>query len=286
LEELSLVDLTIILYILAGIAVGFVASLIGIGGGFLMVPILHLLFGLEMHSAIGTSLFTIIFTSTSSSVEYARKRIADILLGATMVPFTITGAIIGASISTNIPGNVLKAIFGIVLIIISVRMFLKNNSTDKSASQINESFKVSPSKFLTLNRTAVHFNGTRYEYAVSIPLVGFFGFFAGLLSGLLGIGGGSIQVPVLTLVFGVPIHVAIATSMFIIVFTSTFGMLTHLYIGNVLLAVGIFVAVGTIIGGQIGARTAQKIDKIKLRKIFAVLMIFAGIRMIISIFSI
>jgi uncharacterized membrane protein YfcA len=281
-----LADLIIVLYILAGIAVGFVAALIGIGGGFLMVPILHLLFGLEIHAAIGTSLFTIIFTSTSSSGEYVRKGIADLLLGAVMIPFTITGAIIGANLSTKLPGNVLKAFFGILLIIISVRMFLKNNSKGTSASQLNESFKVSPSKFLTLNRTAIHLNGTGHEYAVNIPLVGLFGFCAGLLSGLLGIGGGSIQIPVLTLVFGVPIHVAIATSMFIIMFTSTFGMLTHLFIGNVLLAVGIFVSVGTIIGGQIGARTAQRIDNVKLRKIFAVLMIFAGIRMIFSIFSI
>jgi len=279
-------DLIIVLYILAGIAVGFAGALLGLGGGFLMVPILNLLFGLEIHQAIGTSLFTIIFTSLSSSVEYVRKRIADLSLGAAMVPFTILGAILGANLSNLIPENVLQAIFGITLFIASVRMFLKNNKKANLATQSDVTSKASSSKFLTFNRTFTNPDGTTFEYVINIPLIALFGFCAGLLSGLLGVGGGIVQVPVLTLVFGVPIHVAIATSMLIIVFTSSFGTLTHYFAGNVLLAVGIFLAIGTIIGGQIGARMAQKIEKGQLRKIFAIVMAFTGIRMFITLFSI
>ena len=105
------------------------------------------------------------------------------------------------------------------------------------------------------------------------------------MAGLLGIGGGVIQVPILNLIFGVPIHISIATSLFIIIFTSSFGTVTHFLLGNVLLTVGIFLAMGTIIGGQIGAHTSLKIESGILRKIFAVLLSFTGIRMIISIFS-
>ena len=279
-------DLIIILYALAGIGVGFIAALLGLGGGFIMVPLLNLVFGVPIRQSIGTSLFTIVFTSSSSSVEYVRKRITDLKLGAMMIPFTIIGAVIGANLSVLIPDDILKAIFGVVLIIASVRMFLKKNNKDKQGLQSDKAEDVSVSKFLCVNRICTDLDGTQFEYTVSIPLIALFGFCAGLASGLLGIGGGIIQVPVLNLIFGVPIHVAIATSLFIIIFTSIFGMTTHLLLGNVLLSVGILLAIGTVIGGQIGARTAQRIDRGKLRKIFAILMALTGIRMFISIFSI
>lgn len=273
----------IILFVLTGVLVGFAASLIGGGGAFLMVPILNLLFGFEIHYAIGTSLFTIIFTSLSSSFEYLRKRIVDTLLGTTMIPFTIIGAIIGANISAMIPGDILGAVFGIVLFVGSIRMFLKRNQQKNSPPQ---SSRLSNFKFLSFNRTFTDPDGNIFEYIINIPLLALFGFCSGLMAGLLGIGGGIIQVPVLNLIFGVPIHISIATSLFIIIFTSSFGTVTHFFIGNVLLTVGIFLAMGTIIGGQIGARTSQKIEKEILRKIFAVVLGFTGIRMFISIFSI
>lgn len=276
----------IILYTLAGIGVGFIAALLGLGGGFIMVPLLNLVFGIPIHQSIGTSLFTIVFTSSSSSVEYVRKRITDLKLGAMMIPFTITGAVIGANLSVLIPGDILKAIFGVVLFIASVRMFLKKNNKDKLDRQSDKEEDVSGSKFLSVNRIFTDLDGTQFEYTVSIPLIALFGFCAGFASGLLGIGGGIIQVPVLHLVFGAPIHVAIATSLFIIIFTSSFGMTTHFLLGNVLLSIGIFLAIGTVIGGQIGARTAQKIEREKLRKVFAVVMALTGIRMFITLFAI
>lgn len=276
-------DMTIILYCLAGIVVGFVASLLGLGGGFLLVPILNLVFGVPIHEAIGTSLFTIMFTSSSSSVEYVRKRISDLKLGAMMIPFTITGAVTGANLSAQIPENILKVIFGTVLFIASIRMFLEKNQQRNSAPQ---SSGLSNSKFLSFNRTFKDIDGTEFEYTINIPLLVLFGFCAGFLSGLLGIGGGIVQVPLLHIIFGVPIHVAIATSLFIIIFTSSFGTATHLFLGNVLITIGILLVIGTIIGSQIGSRTAQKIERRKLRRIFAIVLAFTGIRMAISFFSI
>ncbi|WP_287586240.1 sulfite exporter TauE/SafE family protein [Candidatus Borrarchaeum sp.] len=279
-------DLMIILYALAGIGVGFIAALLGLGGGFIMVPLLNLVFGIPIRQSIGTSLFTIVFTSSSSSVEYVRKRVTDLKLGAMMIPFTITGAVIGANVSVLIPEDILKAIFGVVLFIASVRMFLKKNNKDKLGLQSDTEEDVSGSKFLCVSRICTEPDGTQFEYTVSIPLIALFGFCAGLVSGLLGVGGGIIQVPVLNLIFGIPIHIAIATSLFIIIFTSSFGMTTHLLLGNVILSIGVLLAIGTVIGGQIGARAAQKIERRKLRKIFAILMAFAGIRMFISLFAI
>ena len=273
-------DLLMILYVLVGIGVGFVAALLGLGGGFLLVPILNLVFGIPIHQAIGTSLFTIVFTSSSSSVEYVRKWISDLKLGAMMIPFTVTGAVVGANLSAQIPENILKVIFGAVLFIASIRMFLKKNQQRNSAPQ---SSRLSNSKFLTFKRTFTDIDGIEFEYIISIPLLALFGFCAGFLSGLLGIGGGIVQVPVLNIIFGVPIHVAIATSLFIIICTSSFGMATHLLLGNVLITIGILLAIGTVIGSQIGSRTAQKIKRGKLRRIFAIVLAFTGIRMAISI---
>ncbi|MFX1519497.1 MAG: sulfite exporter TauE/SafE family protein [Promethearchaeota archaeon] len=272
-------DLLMILYVLAGIGIGFAASLLGLGGGSLLVPMLTLVFGIPIHQAIGTSLFTIVFTSSSGSIEYVRKRIADLKLGAMMIPFTIIGAVVGANLSAQIPENILKAIFGVVLFIASIRMFLRKNRQRNSASK---SLRLPNSKFLTFKRTFTDIDDIEFEYTINIPLLALFGFCAGFLSGLLGIGGGIVQVPLLNIIFGVPIHVAIATSLFIIIFTSSFGTATHLILGNVLITVGILLVIGTIIGSQIGSRVAQKIERERLRRIFAIVLAFTGIRMAVS----
>jgi uncharacterized membrane protein YfcA len=163
-------DLLMILYVIAGIAVGFAAALLGLGGGFLMVPLLNLVFGFEIHQAIGTSLFSIVFTSSSSSIEYVRKRISDIKLGAIMIPFTIIGAFVGANLSVIIPANFLKAIFGIVLFISSVRMFLRET---KPLFQSRKSPEESPLKRWCFERNFTDFDGNICEYAVSIPLIAY-----------------------------------------------------------------------------------------------------------------
>ena len=272
--------LYMVLYVIAGFISGFLGALIGLGGGFILVPILTIMFGHSIFFAKGTSLFMIIFTSISSSIEYLRKRLVDMVLGLIMAPFTIMGVIIGTRVSLGIPEKILTAIFGIALIIVSIRLFLKKDIKEPN----NSEKRAKGFKFLGFSRAFEAPDGKIFHYYISIPFIAIFGFFVGFCAGLLGVGGGFIQVPIFTLLFGVPIHVAVATSMFIIIFTSTFGAITHYLEGYVMLDIGILLIIGTIGGGITGAKTAQRIPRVTLRKLFAIIMVITGFRMIFAYF--
>ena len=121
------------------------------------------------------------------------------------------------------------------------------------------------------------------SYVPTLGGVGMFvGFFAGLSSGLLGIGGGSLMVPIMTLGMGIPIHITVATSMLIMIFTSTSGVIQHFSLGNIRFEYVLLLVLGTIFGAQIGAYTSKRISSRNLRRIFGIILILISIRMILK----
>ncbi len=121
--------------------------------------------------------------------------------------------------------------------------------------------------------------GVRFEYTASILPGVAFSFLAGVASGLLGIGGGSVMVPVMSLLVGIPMHIAVATSAFMIVFTSSSAAVTHFLQGNVVLEYAVALALGSVIGAQVGARLARRIRAGRLRKVFGLFLFLIGLRM-------
>ncbi|AEC52063.1 hypothetical protein PNA2_1147 [Pyrococcus sp. NA2] len=234
---------------IVGIVTGTLAAMFGLGGGFLLVPILNMM-GVEIHHAIGTSSASIIFTALSSSYAYHRQRRIYYDVGILLASTAIVGAYIGAWLTSIISPGKLKVIFGISLIFVAYRMIRKRGE-GKEKAEINK--KVVP--------------------------VG--GFFSGVISGLLGVGGGIINVPFLTWL-GVPIHYAVATSSFAIIFTSTSSAIKHYLLGNVELQWLPLLVPGLIIGAQIGARIAKRTKAGSLRRGFAIVMVILAIRMILK----
>jgi len=241
-------------YLAVGVFIGILAALFGLGGGFLIVPTLNFL-GVEIHRAIGTSSMAIVFTSLSSAIAYHRQGRIHYRAGLLIASASVPGAYVGAWATSYISSAQLKVIFGLVLLAVAVRIYRKKS--------------VEPND--------VRLEDVRLNYG--IILLG--GFTAGVLSGLLGIGGGVINVPFLT-AMGMPIHYAVATSSFAIVFTATAGAVEHYLMGNVDLQWLLLLVPGLILGAQLGAGIAKRLRASHLSGAFSVVLALLALRMILT----
>ena len=260
--------LAIVLVIVA-ILVGIISAMVGLGGGFLVVPILVLFFHVETHQAVGTSIVMVLFTALSATLAYARQRRVDYKVGLILAVGTVPGALAGAYMTTLISGKFLEALFGAFLLFIATQMIRK--------------YKGSAGSNAGLHRMIVDAKGTSFEYtARTFPGV-FLSFLGGFVSGFFGVGGGAVMVPLMVLVVGIPIHIAVATSMFIMCFTSLSGAATHLTLRNIIPEYALYLSLGIIFGTQIGAAVARRLKSQLLQRAFAASLVIVGIRMILGI---
>jgi len=254
--------------------VGIVAAMTGVGGGVFIVPLLTLApwYNFPPSQAIGTSLVTIVFTSISSALGYWKQRRIDYKIGSILTLTTIPGAFLGAYLTSFIEEKLLGLIFGVFLIFVALRM----------AFQFNIYRVQTPSTGKIWHRKIVDSGGAIFEYDTNVKLGLVLSFFGGLSSGLLGIGGGALLVPILHLTMNFPMHVTVATSMFIMVFTSISGAATHFSLGNVQIYHAVFLCIGVIFGAQLGTYFSKKISGKSLRRIFGVVLFLVSIRMILN----
>ena len=241
-------------YFAVGIFIGILAALFGLGGGFLVVPTLNLL-GVEMHHAVGTSSAAVVFTSLSSAIAYSQQKRIHYRAGLLLASTAVVGAYIGAWLTLFISASQLKVIFGLALVVVAIRIYKKKTAEPQE----------------------VRLEDVRVNYWL-VPIGGFF---AGIASGLLGVGGGIINVPFLTYL-GLPIHYAVATSSFAIVFTALAGALKHYAMGNVETQWLVLLVPGLIIGAQLGAGIARRTKASSLKKAFAIVMFLLALRMILK----
>lgn len=254
--------------------IGIVAAMAGIGGGVFMVPILTLLFGFEPAHASGTSIAVIVFTSLSSVFRYSKQRRIDYLLGLLLASTTIPGAFIGSYLTKLIEKRTLGLIFAFFLMFVAFRSLMKGKTVERRTV-------LGRAKGGLERRIVDNYNET-FVYSVNVWLTPILGLAGGFFSGLLGIGGGAVLVPAMNLALGVPMHITVATSMFIMVFTSISGALTHLWLQHVHLDYVALLAVGVIFGAQVGAYYARKVSGGNLKKLFGVILLIASVRMILK----
>jgi len=252
--------------------VGIIAAMTGVGGGVFIVPFMSLVYNFSSHQAIGTSLAMIIFTSLSSAIRYARQRRIDYKVGLILTLTTIPGAFVGAYLTTLITQRLLGLIFAVFLIVIALHMTFQFSLHQLRIPRIGNSW----------HRRIVDSGGAIFEYDTNVNVGLILSFFGGLSSGLLGIGGGALMVPIMHLTMNFPMHVTIATSMFIMIFTSISGVVTHFSFGNVRLDYAIFLCIGVIFGAQVGAHFSKKISGKNLRRIFGVVLFLVSIQMILK----
>ncbi len=256
---------------LMAVAIGCLAAMVGVGGGFLVVPMLVLLWGLPMQEAAGTSLLMIIFTSSSSTLAYHRQRRIDYSLGTILAAGTIPGALLGAYMTSYVTSEVLEGLLGIFLMGLAVRMLLARELPDRKPELGEHSTK------------KVDAHGHVFEYRAR-PSRGLPGsLLAGMTSGVFGIGGGTLIVPLLRLGLRVPMHIAVPTSMFMMIFTSLSAGLTHAALGHARLEFAIPLIFGIVVGTQIGARIARRTKARVLEKLLGICLLFVGFRLLLRI---
>jgi uncharacterized membrane protein YfcA len=256
---------------LLGLLIGTAAAMTGIGGGAFIVPLLTLFYAFTPPNAVGTSLTTIIFTAIASTMSYSRQKRIYYRTGLILATATVPGAFLGAYLTSVIPPRTLGLFFGVFLGIVALRMIITVNAHLKNSK--NGKGKPDPlgySEKELLERKKKLLSGVALS------------FFGGVASGLLGIGGGVLLVPIMTLAMGMAIHTAVATSMFTMILTSISGVAQHYMLGNIRFEYVLPIALGTIIGAQLGAYTSRRLSSKNLHRIFGLILIVVGIQMILK----
>lgn len=253
--------------ILFGFLIGILASMTGVGGGIFVVPILVFFYGETIKTtqmATATSLFAIIFTAIASTVNYSRQKRIYYKTGLVLAVTSAPGAFLGAWIANKIDSGLLGVIFGVFLVVVAVRMIATTIRQKKNRTETSHT----DSELVNNRRTLT----------IGLSL----GFFGGFASGLLGIGGGTLIVPIMTFGLGMPMFLATATSMFTMIMTASAGSIQYFMQGAISFPLALLIAVGTVVGAQVGASTSKKMSNRSLTFVFAVVLIAAGVNMLLK----
>lgn len=272
-----------VLLLAGGAAAGLFGSLLGLGGGILIVPILTLGllgFALPIREAVGVSLVCVIVTSGASAGLYLQRHVANLRLGMLLELFTATGALVGGLIAFLVPDRFLAGLFAFLLVYTGLSM-LRGRSEPEPAPAVAEDPDPTPGPVAgdrPPTGLAERVSGPGYVVR-NIPggIVGATA--AGVVSALLGIGGGLVKVPVMHLLMDVPLRVAAATSNLMIGITASASAIIYLLRGGVDPYVAGPTALGVFVGATIGSRNINRVDVRILRVLFVAVLLYTAAQM-------
>jgi uncharacterized membrane protein YfcA len=261
-------------FIVFGFFVGTYGSMVGVGGGFLIVPVL-LALGSPARVAAGTSVVVVLANAASSTLSYLRQKRVDLRSGLIFSLAGIPGAILGAWADQHLPHRVFTVLFGLLLVAVAIRAVIAKNEPPPSAPPRDES--AAPGEH---SRDFVDAMGVRHQYRFNIWAAIGVSAFTGFLASMFGICGGVVQVPAMVYLFQFPTHIAVATSQLVIFITATFGAATHAYYGDILPLPALFLSIGAISGAQLGARLSSRMHPGPLMRWFSVAVAAAALYLI------
>jgi uncharacterized membrane protein YfcA len=267
------------LVLLASLAAGFGGSLIGIGGGILITPVLTIFFGVEIRLAIGASVVSIIATSSGAAAAYVRDHITNLRVGMSMEVATTLGAIAGALLAAVTPTAALYLIFGLVLAISAlplIRKFGEELPQGVTNDRWAERLRLASSYPDQRLKRVVRYQVTRVPLGFAIMGV------AGLLSGLLGIGSGVFKVLAMDTAMRLPLKVSTTTSNFMIGVTAAASAGIYFQRGYINPLIATPVALGVLAGATLGARVLPRLSNIALRGIFLPVLALIALEMLIK----
>jgi len=245
IEELWLIPL--------GFAAGLLGSIIGLGGGIIIVPVLTF-FGFSPALAASNSIFAVFSNAIASSISYAKQRRIEYSIGLKLGLLSIPGTVVGALISSEITPSIFKILFALILISASIYIFSKRKIEQKN------------------------YNLSKQIMILAIGA----SFFAGIISGLFGVGGGIIFVPLMVVAMGLSMKNAAPTSQFILLFASGSALVTHTLLGHPDFYQALLLAIGAFVGGLVGARLSLEIKENSLKILISIVMIGAAVKLFID----
>jgi uncharacterized membrane protein YfcA len=270
---------SVFLLLLIGLFIGTVGTLIGAGGGFILVPILLLIhpeFSPETVTAI--SMAIVATNSLSGSFAYVRAKKVDYKAGLLFATFTIPGSIIGVYATKYISKELFHFVFGVLLIGLSIYLLLKRAKKQTTEPTISN-------KKLT-KHTLTTKEGKTYTYSYDWRLGAFLSSVVGFISPVLGIGGGIVHVPALSEWLKFPVHIATATSHFILAIMASVSVVVHIIDGNYhstyILTLVLSIISGVIPGAQLGAYLSKILKGSSIIKALAICLALVGLRILVN----
>ncbi len=240
------------------LAIGFVSSMLGLGGGVFMTPLLLLAgFVGTQPDAAGTSVAAVVFTGLSASIAYFRQKAVDLRIGLSFMPTAIAGVFLGGAIIQSVNPSWLTIAFGVFLLYPMSMMLL--GKTPKDA------------------KTRLKGWSTGVRYYVLIAVIGLV---AGTATKLFGIGGGTVFVPSLVVLLGIDIVTAVATSLFVMVPIALLSALTSWEANTLHWQLALPLILGIIVGAQIGPYVGPRIPRKRLRQVFGLVLLYAAVNML------
>jgi uncharacterized membrane protein YfcA len=260
---------------LASLLAGGFGSMVGIGGGLIIVPVLTLALGVDIKVAIAASLIGVIATSTTATATYLRAGLADRRLGLFLLVATAAGGVTGGITAGLLDGRTLAGIFGLFLLLVAVQM-----SRQRGVEEPRSADGTTPAELVSTYiepRTGqeIPYRARRLGPAALASLV------AGNVSGLLGVGGGIINVPTMNLMMGVPIRVATTTSTYMLGATAAASALIYYAAGLLDPVLAGPVALGVFIGARGGAFVAGLVSHEVLRYAFILVALVFAVQMLL-----
>lgn len=267
--------------ILLGLFAAAYGTLIGAGGGFIMSPVLLLVFDKTPQVAAATSLMAVIFNAATAIVSYHQQGRIDYYTGLRFALATIPGALLGTVIGPYIPVPVFKLFFGIVLVLVAGYMAARGERPAGRPADVVVDEELLRRERKTV-RVLVDRAGARSVYGYRLRDGLLLSGAVGVVSSLLGVGGGIIHTPVMIALFGIPAHVAVATSQFILLISAATGAASYLIQDAVDLPTAVALGIGGIAGARIGAAVARRVKGKLIVRALAVALVLVGLRLIWS----
>ncbi len=273
---MTVLDLVVVLFAIS-VAAGVLGSLVGLGGGVVIVPVLTLLFHVDIRLAIGASIVSVIATSSGAAAAYVRERLTNLRAGMFLEVATTTGALTGAYLTTVLPARYLFVLFALVLGYSAFAMFRRRHAAALlavSGDRIANFFDLHGSYYDDALGRDVGYKVTGTKAGLSLMYV------AGMVSALLGIGSGALKVPAMDLAMHMPMKVSTATSNFMIGVTAAASAGVYFARGQIDPLLAAPVAIGVLAGALGGSRLLARIAARTLRLVFVIVLVVISVEML------
>lgn len=255
----------IILAILA-VLLSTLSAISGLGGGIFLIPLIIFLFKLPLKYVAGTMLLAMVPFTAVATFQNIRNKYVNFKIGLLIQSGAIVGVLVGAHYAALLPDLILKITFISVILYLLISLYVKDRSEFNLAAQL----------FLILNHLPPYITISDLpNKGISLTAIVILGFLAGFFSGLLGIGGGFMIVPLFINGMRLPVKIAVGTSLFMIVITSSVGAVQHALLDHIQYHLAFVLAIGMIVGAAIGTSLLKKISEIKLRKVIFFILVLA-----------